>query len=71
METIKIEPIYQVRKNIGINTIAEQLKESEVVSLYIDYFNNFLTVEKFAEYYSYPLSDANYIINTGRKLNNK
>ena len=37
--------------------------------LYIDYFNNFLTVERFAEYYEMELSEAQAVINEGRKIN--
>lgn len=38
---------------------------------YLDYFNNYLTVDKFASDYGMNLPQAKRIINTGRKLNNK
>ena len=41
------------------------------VELYLDYVNNFLTVERFAEYYNMSVDYANHVIEIGRKLNNK
>lgn len=37
------------------------------IKLYLDYVNNFLTVEKFAEHYGLSLVDAEKIIRQGRK----
>jgi len=33
-----------------------------------DYLNNFLTVDRFAEYYGFELSDAQELIDCGRKI---
>ena len=41
------------------------------VELYLDYVNNFLTIERFAEYYGMSVDYANHVIEVGRKLNNK
>ena len=69
--TIKaIEPVYAVKKHVGIITIQQTLKESELISLYVDWVNNFTTLERFAEYYGYPIDSANYIIEKGRELMN-
>ena len=38
--------------------------------LYLDYVNNFLTVERFAEYYGMTQEHAEEIIFTGRKTDN-
>jgi len=38
--------------------------------LYLDYFNNYLTVEKFASDYGMPIEDAIEVIETGRQINN-
>lgn len=38
--------------------------------LYLDWFNNFLTVERFAEYYGMTQEHAEEIILTGRKTDN-
>jgi hypothetical protein len=39
--------------------------------LYLDYVNDFLTVERFANYYGMSKEYANHVIEIGRKLNNK
>jgi len=38
-------------------------------TLYIDYFNNFTSSERFAEYYKIDEMTANTIINLGRRMN--
>ena len=42
-----------------------------IIGLYLDYANNFLTVENFAEYYGLTISEANQIINVGRDINER
>ena len=37
--------------------------------LYQEYVNNYLTVERFAEYYQFTVADANDYINIGRVIN--
>ena len=37
--------------------------------MYLDYFNSFLTVERFADYYSLSMEQAQEIINKGRAIN--
>ena len=39
--------------------------------MYLDYVNNFLSVDKFAEYYELSGSQAQAIIEQGRTINNK
>lgn len=36
--------------------------------MYLDWFNNFLTVERFAEYYEINVEQAQQIINLGREI---
>jgi hypothetical protein len=43
---------------------------SEWPDLYLDWFNNFLTVERFAEYYGMTEEHAKEIIFTGNKTDN-
>jgi transposase-like protein len=40
--------------------------KEETAELYRDYFNNFLTVKRFAEYYGMREQTARYIITFGR-----
>jgi len=66
----QVESVFAVTKTQGLITIQQTLKESELITLYLDYVNNFLTVDRFAEYYSYPKSTAMYIIEKGKELIN-
>lgn len=36
--------------------------------IFMDWFNNFLTVERFAEYYGLEIEQAEKVINVGRKI---
>lgn len=46
----------------------KKLKQ-HIENMYLDYFNNFLSVYRFAEYYDLELDTAERVINLGRKLN--
>ena len=50
--------------NITQKQLAIELNE-----LYIEYYNDFLTVERYASYKGMPLSLAKAAINAGRKIN--
>ena len=39
--------------------------------LYRDYLNNFLTIEKFSEYYNFTTNKSWWIINQGRKYHDQ
>jgi hypothetical protein len=41
----------------------------EAEQAYLEYFNNFLTVERFASYYGLSVDNATALLNLGRKLN--
>lgn len=43
----------------------------KIEKLYLDYFNNFVTLAGFASYYGIEPTKANRIIELGRKINNK
>lgn len=40
-----------------------------IIEIYLDWVNNFLSLDKFAQHYGLDEIDANYIIDLGRKLN--
>lgn len=42
---------------------------NHIEELYLDYVNNFLTVSRFAEYYSISTELAEAVINEGRSIN--
>jgi hypothetical protein len=43
----------------------------KLADLFLDYFNNFLTVDRFAEYYGLEPRVASRVIQWGRKLHEK
>lgn len=46
-----------------------QALKIDTVALYLDYINNFLTVERFAQYYGISVDLANMVIKEGREQN--
>lgn len=50
--------------NITQKQLAIELNE-----MYIEYYNDLLTVERYASYKAMPLSLAKAVINAGRKIN--
>jgi hypothetical protein len=41
----------------------------QVIEMYLNYVNKFITVDKFAEWYGLDVEDAHTIIEMGRKYN--
>lgn len=64
-----IEPLYQLQKQT--TPFPKFLKETELVSMYVSWVNNFLTVEKFAQHYDLDNESALFIIEKGKQLLNK
>lgn len=54
----------KVFKMINQKNLAIQLNE-----LYVEYYNDFLTIERFAAYKGWSLWFAKQVINSGRKIN--
>lgn len=50
--------------------LTEQSNE-EIIAIYLDWVNNFLSLDKFAEHYGIDEIDAHEIIELGRILNNE
>lgn len=48
-----------------------KLSDEEIINIYLDWVNNFLSLDKFAEHYGISEIDAHYIIDLGRRLNNE
>ena len=71
---IKINYYYFV-KGINKNTIFEQLKNNimkkQLIELYLDWVNNFVSLEGFANYYELTTEEANTLIDLGRKFNKR
>lgn len=49
----------------------EKMNKENIERLYLFYFNDFLTVDYFAEYHGFTVEKAERIINIGRKLNHR
>jgi hypothetical protein len=47
------------------------LNEDKLEELFLDKFNNFLTIDRFAEYYNFTRYEASRIIDLGRAVNLK
>jgi hypothetical protein len=43
--------------------------KTQIIQMYLDFVNDFITTEKFAEYYNITTEDAIIIIKAGRLLN--
>jgi len=54
------------------SNLLEYLNSSKqtIIIIYLIYVNDFLSVERFAEYYTLSVDGANLLINEGRRLNN-
>ena len=46
------------------------MSNERYIELYLSYFNDFLTIDRFADYYGFDLLTAKHIIYKGRELNN-
>ena len=42
--------------------------KTQIKKLYLDYFNNWLSVERWAEFYGLTKLQSNYILKKGKKL---
>ena len=53
----------------NIEKYSPKRTDKEIEEMYLDWFNNFLSTERFREYYNLGMSEAENIIDRGRKLN--
>lgn len=47
------------------------LMSVQVIDFYLDYFNNYLTVEKIAEHHGLDVDDAKALISMGRYMHHR
>lgn len=45
----------------------QTITKQSVIAFYHEYFNNFLTIQRMAEYYEMPYEDCKYLIELGKK----
>ena len=49
----------------------QTITKQSVISFYLEYVNNFLTIERMAEYYEMPEADCLYLVELGKKYHNE
>ena len=54
---------------VATNKGIKHLSNKEIETMYLDYFNNYLTIDKFAEHYQISWFSAKSLINKGRLIN--
>lgn len=47
----------------------ETVTKKSIVAFYLEFVNNFLTIERMAEYYEMPVEDCKYLIELGKRYN--
>lgn len=47
----------------------ETFDQDQIESFYLEYFNNFLTIDRFAEYYNFTRYEASRILDIGKEIN--
>lgn len=45
----------------------QTLTKQSVISFYLEYVNNFLSINRMADYYDLPAEDCGYLISLGKK----
>ena len=63
-----LKRLYEEAKT-PLKETTDQEEVKKLINMFLDWKNNFLTVGRFAEYYSLTIEKANEIIDKGRQLN--
>ena len=61
------ESMFEIAINNLKFSIMETITKKSVIAFYLEFINNFLTIEKMAEYYEMPKEDCEYLIKLGGK----
>ena len=51
--------------------VSDPVKDEKLTALYLDWVNNFLTLEKFASHYGLSVEDAGLVIHQGRIIHQR
>lgn len=64
---------YQTRDTSNLQEFVnvEKMNKENIERLFLEWFNNFLTVSYFAEYHGFTIEKSERIINIGRRLNHR
>lgn len=48
-----------------------QVTKKSLIDFYLDFVNNFLTIQRMADHYEMPEEDCEYFVDLGKELYNK
>lgn len=57
-----------LKKEIELKGIRKLYSDSKLKEMYLDYVNNFITVDKFSCHYDLKYTDALHVINLGKSI---
>jgi hypothetical protein len=57
-----------IRKENQISMLRKLYNNSKLKEMYLDYVNNFITIEKFSCYYDLEYTEALHVINLGKSI---
>ena len=57
-----------LKKEIELKGIRKLYNNSKLKEMYLDYVNNFITVDKFSCHYDLKYNDALHVINLGKSI---
>ena len=63
--------IRSYRKRSGDNERGQKMTRAQLIAVYLDYRNNFLSIAGFAEYYGLYEDEAAHLINAARSCFNR
>jgi hypothetical protein len=49
----------------------QTITKQSLIAFYLEFINNFLTIERMAEYYDMPFEDCKYLLKLGAKYENE
>lgn len=70
IKTETLERLYEEAKT-PFKATPDQEEVKRLINMFLDWTNNFITLERFSEYYNLSFEKANEVINQGRQLNEK
>ena len=57
-----------LKKEIELKNIRKLYNNSKLKEMYLDYVNNFITLDKFSCHYNLKYTDALHVINLGKSI---
>ena len=57
--------------HVAEDQVSDPVEDEKLAALYLDWVNNFLTLEKFASHYGLDVEDAGLMIHQGRSIHHR